>query len=155
MPLPSTWSQTGEYFIPYRLLLLARMIERDTARDLAASCGLSMAEWQVLALACTYANVSAADVSATVGTDSAQVSRTVVRMIAADIVKRDYDRNSRKQKKITATEKGVALFERGRAVRQEYYSWILQDLTAEERQHFDTVIKTVAMRVDERRQDAD
>jgi DNA-binding MarR family transcriptional regulator len=78
-----------------------------------------------------------------------------VRMIAADIVKRDYDRNSRKQKKITATEKGVALFERGRAVRQEYYSWILQDLTAEERQHFDTVIKTVAMRVDERRQDAD
>lgn len=155
MSLPPTWSQSGEYFIPYRLLMLARMIERETTRDLQAECNLSAAEWQVLALACTYSNASAADVSAAFGTDSAQVSRTVARLIKAGIIERDYDKNSRKQKKITATEEGVSLFERGRDKRQEYYSWILQDLSPEERRTFDNVVKTMAFRVDQRRNETD
>jgi DNA-binding MarR family transcriptional regulator len=151
MSLPPTWSNTGEYYIPYRLLLLARMIERDTTRHLQSECNLSAAEWQVLALACTYSNASAADVSAAFGTDSAQVSRTVARLIKAGIIERDYDRGNRKQKKLTATEEGTTLFERARAHRQEYYAWILQDLHPDERQTFDKALKMIALRVDEYR----
>lgn|GEM_PF-1176242 len=147
MTLPRTWSQPGEYFIPYRLVLLARMIERDTTRDLAG-CNLSTAEWQVLAMACTNTNASAANVSAAFGTDSAQVSRTVARLIANGLIEREFGQNNRKQKKITPTEMGATLFEQARDRRQTYYSWILQDLTPKERQVFDKTLETIALRVD-------
>jgi DNA-binding MarR family transcriptional regulator len=147
MSLPLNWNRTGEYFIPYRLLMLARMIERETTRFLQVECDISAAEWQVLALACSYGQTSAAEVSATFGTDAAQVSRTVLRMIKAGFIEREFGKNNRKQKKITVTEKGQVLFERARGRRVAFFSWILQDLSVEERSHFNAMLDSIAYRV--------
>ena len=63
MALPSLWG-SEEYFIPLRLMLLSRMIEREMARDLQAF-KLSAPDWRVLATTCSNGSSSAADIRAT------------------------------------------------------------------------------------------
>ncbi len=153
MTLPRNWRSVGDYFIPYRLLILARMIERDTTRLLQVECDLTAAEWQVLALACRDSSTSAADVSASFGTDAAQVSRTVLRMIKAGLVEREYGKNNRKQKKITVTDAGRSVFERAHAQRKEFFAWILQDLNQDDRDRLNKMMELIAIRVGERREE--
>ena len=100
MSLPGTWSREGEYFIPLRLQLLTRMIERETARLMHDSFDLSVAEWRVLALICNTGPASAAEVSAAYEADPGQVSRAVASLIKARLVRRESDSTNRKTKKI-------------------------------------------------------
>ncbi len=150
MALPPNWG-TGEYFIPLRLLLLARMIERETARDLQLGLGVTVAEWRVLATTCMKGSSSAAEICARFETDRAEVSRAVARLLKADLIERKPDHSHRQKMRITPTAAGRDVFEIARAMREDYALAILQDFSPEERKIFDKAIENIARRVDERR----
>ena len=82
MALPSLWG-SEEYFIPLRLMLLSRMIEREMARDLQAF-NLTVADWRVLATTCSNGSSSAAEIRATFEADRAVISSPVARLLRAD-----------------------------------------------------------------------
>ena len=152
MTLPVTWTLLGEYFLPHRIQMLARMIDRETGRDLQAHFNLTVADWRVLGLTSTFGSASAAYICAAFEIDRAEVSRAVDRLVKAGLLQReDYPRH-RSKKKLSTTEKGREIFQAAVKRREEYFSRIMQDLSAEERQTLDNLLRSIALRVDEFRQ---
>ena len=155
MSLPRTWNQPGEYYIPLRLSLLARMIEREMNRQMHSPYELSVAEWRVLALACSRGPVTAADVTASFEADKGQVSRAVASLIVKGFVMREPESGGRKKKTLTSTPKGREVFELLHARRQEYYRAITRDLPPDAVRAFDDMLTQIACRVDELRRPPD
>ena len=151
MTLSTTWHMAGQYFIPHRLMLLARMIDRETARDLHRESGLTAAEWRALAYICTMGSSSAAQIRLAFEVDRAEVSRAVNRLHEAELIERGEARDPDNRLVLTPTARGRELFERTRAKRRDYFELVLQDLSTDERQAFDEVLGKIAARVDELR----
>lgn len=152
MVLPFAWTQNGgEYFIPHRLVLLARMIDRETARDLQAAFNITVADWRVLALTCGTGSSSAAEICAAFETDRAEVSRAVSRLLKAGYIQREPDSSHRQKMRIMPTPAGQGVFEGVRTMREGYFNEIMQDLSHEQRISLYDALKCIAVRVDERR----
>ena len=77
MQLPATWTLFGEEHLPHRLLLLAKMIDRETSRQLQDDFAISVAEWRVLAFVCASGPASASDIGTAGQIDRADISRAV------------------------------------------------------------------------------
>lgn len=155
MSLPRSWSQPGEYYIPLRLSLLARMIEREMNRQMHSPYELSVAEWRVLAMACSTGPVTAADVTASFEADKGQVSRAVATLIRRGFIMREAGASGRKKMTLTSTPPGREVFELLHARRQEYYRAIMCDLPPDALRAFDEMLSLIALRVDEHRRAPD
>jgi DNA-binding MarR family transcriptional regulator len=149
MALPRTWSLLGEYYIPHRIQLLARMVDRETGRELQAEFNLSVADWRVLALTSTLGGSSAVEICAAFEIDRAEVSRAVARLIKAGLIRREADPGNRTRKIILPTERGRVAFERAVEKRKAYFERIMQDFSPEDLKTFDRMLVTMAQRVDE------
>ena len=148
MSLPFTWSLPSEYFLPHRIQMLARMIDRETGRDLQAHFNLTVADWRVLAMTGTAGSASAAEICIAFEVDRAEVSRAVERLVKAGLIQREAYPRHRSKKKLSPTEKGWAIFQAAVKRREEYFGRIMQDLSTEDRQALDHMLRSVALRVD-------
>lgn len=148
MSLPPTWTLFGDDHLPHRLQLLARMIDRESARQLMVRSGITLAEWRVLAFVGLNDRVTAADICVAFDVDRAEVSRAVGRLVAADLLRREPDGGNRKRLLLKLTEAGRTLFQRTRADRVAYFQAILEDLDENDRQRFEELLLRVARRVD-------
>ena len=153
MALPPTWTLFGEHHLPHRLQLLARMIERESARQLADEAGISLAEWRVLVFVGTKARASAADVCIAFDVDRAEVSRAVARLTGAGLLARQQDDENRKRLLLELTDAGLALYRRMRDRRVDYFRSILSDLQPRERELLDDLLLRLATKVDKLRED--
>jgi DNA-binding MarR family transcriptional regulator len=151
MTLSSTWLFANQYFIPHRMMLLSRMIDRETARDLQRDFAISAAEWRALAYICTMGSSSAAQICTAFEVDRAEVSRAVARLLDAKLIQRGEARDHDNRLTLTPTPAGMDLHNRVREKRRGYFEWILQDLDPREREALDEVLGKIATRVDERR----
>ena len=154
MSLSSTWFMSNQYFIPHRLMLLARMIDRETARDLHRDFNITAAEWRALGYICTMGSSSAAQICVAFEVDRAEVSRAVARLLESDLIQRGQARDHENRLVLTPTARGEALHDQIKAKRREYFEWILQDLVSSERDALDRVLAKIADRVDQRRSGA-
>lgn len=155
MALPPTWNLFGDDHLPHRLQLLARMIDRESARQLMAQSGLTLAEWRVLAFVGTNERVTAADICVAFDVDRAEVSRAVARLTAADLLGREPDDGNRKRLLLKLTDEGATLFRRTRADRVAYFHAILQDMDDTDREQFDELLLRLARRVDAMRTESE
>lgn len=151
MTLSSTWFMSNQYFIPHRMMLLARMIDRETARDLQRDFGITAAEWRALGYICTTGSSSAAQICVAFEVDRAEVSRAVARLLDSKLIQRGRARDPENRLVLTPTARGEELHDRVKAKRRAYFDWILQDLDAGERDALDGVLGKIADRVDQRR----
>lgn len=151
MSLSTTWFMSNQYFIPHRLMLLARMIDRETARDLHRDFGMTAAEWRALGYICTTGSSSAAQICVAFEVDRAEVSRAVARLLDSDLIQRGETRDHDNRLVLTPTPRGEGLHDRIKAKRREYFEWILQDLDSSERDVLDATLAKIAARVDQRR----
>jgi DNA-binding MarR family transcriptional regulator len=154
MALPPTWTMFGRY-LPHRLLMLARMIDRETAKQLQSDFGLTVAEWRVLAFVASAGPSSASEVGAAFEADRAEVSRAVAKLVAASFIQKDQDPAHHKKMILCVTESGRALHLQVRQSRQSYYQEILHDLTDEDHTAFDESLNAIALRVDKMRTERD
>jgi len=151
MSLSSTWFMSNQYFIPHRLMLLARMIDRETARDLNRDFNITSAEWRALGYICTTGSSSAAQICVAFEVDRAEVSRAVARLLESDLIQRGQARDPENRLVLTPTARGEEMHDHIKAKRREYFEWILQDLDSGERDALDGVLGKIADRVDQRR----
>src|SRR6187402_2217344 len=151
MSLSSTWFMANQYFIPHRLMLLARMIDRETARDLNSDFSITAAEWRALGYICTMGSSSAAQICVAFEVDRAEVSRAVSRLLESELIQREQARDHENRLVLTPTPRGKQLHDQIKAKRREYFEWILQDLDSRERDALDAVLARIADRVDQRR----
>jgi DNA-binding MarR family transcriptional regulator len=151
MSLSGTWFMSNQYFIPHRLMLLARMIDRETARDLHRDFKMTAAEWRALGYICTMGSSSAAQICVAFEVDRAEVSRAVARLLDAELIQRGEARDRENRLVLTPTPRGEELHDRIKAKRRKYFEWILQDLDSSERDALDAVLAKIADRVDQRR----
>ena len=149
MALPPTWTLFGDDHLPHRLQLLARMIDRESARQLAEQSGLTLAEWRVLAYAGSSERTSAAEICAAFDVDRAEVSRAVARLVEAGLLRREPDEANRKRMMLALTDPGRVLYQETRTRRVDYFRQILAPLDPAERERFDEMLRRVALKVDE------
>ncbi len=147
MTLPPTWDLFDDAHLPHRILLLARMLDRETARHLQEHFALTLAEWRVLAFVCSVGPSSAADIGSAFEVDRAEVSRAVARLEARGLILRETAPDNRKKMILQPTPPGRETFERARLTRQKYFETILQDLDAGQVHTLNEGLQRIARRV--------
>ena len=147
MTLPPTWTMFGADHLPHRLLLLAKMLDRESARQLQSGFGLSLAEWRVLAFTCAAGPASAAEVGTAFEADRAEVSRAVAKLVDCGLIQRSTDAANRKRQILNPTGEGQRIFEAVRQQRQAYFLSVMQDLDGAERGLLDAALQKMALRV--------
>jgi DNA-binding MarR family transcriptional regulator len=147
MPLPPTWDLFGEDHLPHRIQLLAKMIDRETGRQLQREFALSLAEWRVLAFVCAAGSSSAADVAAGSEIDRAEVSRATAKLLAEELIDRTPDPKHRKRLILSPTARGSEIYTRIRDRRRAYFQQILCDIPAASREPLNAALRSIALRV--------
>ena len=127
--LPEVWNLFGEDHLPYRMLILSRMIDRETQRQLQDDFGLSLAEWRLLAMGYALGPCSAARIGTAGQIDRAEISRALSKLESAGLVERAPDPEHGKRQILSITEKGEALHARVAEQRRSYFRDITSDLT--------------------------
>lgn len=144
-PLPRTWTLFGPDHLPYRLLLLARMIDRQASRKLQADFNISLAEWRVLA----FVGVSGPSTAATIGMhgriDRAEISRAVAALERKGLATREPHPNHRRKLIIKPTERGEALFQEVRRERQSFFQSMLETISPADGKVVERSLKAMAV----------
>ena len=147
MELPKVWNLFGEDHLPYRLLLLARMIDRETAKQLHSQFGLTLAEWRVLAIATALGPCSASEIGTAGEIDRAEISRAFGRLEATGMMQREPDPAHRKRQIITPTPAGAALHRQIRQERRAFFRTVLSGLEREERMNMDKYLEQMVLAI--------
>jgi len=141
------WSLFGPDHLPYRLLLLARMIDRQASRQLQQEFDITLAQWRVLAFICAAGPATASTVGLSGGIDRAEISRAVVRLEAKGLITRKPDRNNRRKLIISPTKPGRSLFVRIRDDRRAFFHGLLADVETDERAVIEAAIEGMALKI--------
>jgi DNA-binding MarR family transcriptional regulator len=147
MNLPKMWSLFGADHLPYRLLLLARMIDRQTTRQLQQQFDMTLAEWRVLAFICAAGPATASTVGQSGGIDRAEISRAVSKLESKELVTRQPDPGNRRRLVISPTPSGSALFVQLRADRRAFFRSVVADISIDDRAIVETAMERMAQRV--------
>ncbi|RIV80616.1 MarR family transcriptional regulator [Aurantiacibacter xanthus] len=147
MGLPKVWYLFGEDHLPYRILLLARMLERETQNQLMEQFSLSLAEWRLLAIACAMGPCTASDIGGAGGIDRAEISRAMRKLEPKGLVVREADPNHGKRLIISVTPAGTELRARVVAARRRRFRELVQNIPPEERAVLDSAITTMAQAI--------
>ena len=145
MKLPATWSLFGEEHIPYQLLLLAKMIDRESARHLQSEHNLTLAEWRVLAFIGVSGPSSASEIGTAGEIDRAEISRAVSKLIEAGLVERHQAEDNRRRLIIHATKKGTVKFRKVRLIRRAFFQEITGTLSAAEKVQLSGALEAMAL----------
>ena len=147
MQLPATWTLFGEEHLPHLQLLLAKMIDRETSRQLQEEFAISVAEWRVLAFVCASGPASASDIGTAGQIDRAEISRAVIKLAAAELVVREADQKHRKRRIIRPTEAGKRLFVKIRDLRRSYFQSLMDEVSGADRQRLNLTLEKIAQRL--------
>jgi DNA-binding MarR family transcriptional regulator len=137
----------GPSHIPYRILLLSKMIDRVTAQHVRDTAQLSLAEWRVLTHVEMIGKCSAADVASVAYSDRAEVSRAVASLEQRGFVQREANPRNRRSSLVSLTEAGKSVHAAIRGERGKFYEQWLTDLSETERVALNAALEKVTRRV--------
>jgi DNA-binding MarR family transcriptional regulator len=147
-PLEDAWRLFDARHLPYRILMLGKMVDRLSVQHVRDLCGLSLAEWRVLVHMALMGQQSASAISAAALVDRAEVSRAVRTLeISGYLVKTDNPRN-RKSSLLVLTDAGRAVYDRVHKERRAFFDGLVGDLDREELDILDGLLLRVARRAD-------
>ena len=95
-----------EEFLPHRLSVVSARAHRLFARAYAEQVGLTMAEWQVLAVLARSGDLSATAVARQAAMDKVKVSRAVRSLLERRLLRRAEDRRDRRVRRLAITALG-------------------------------------------------
>lgn len=147
MNLPRSWSLFGADHLPHRLLLLARMIDRQTARQLQQKFAITLAEWRVLAFVCAAGPASASAIAQAGGIDRAEISRAVAKLEEKGLIGREPDTRNRRKLTLLPTDAGRALFAQIGDDRRAFFRDLLAEVGAHDRAVIEGAMERMAARL--------
>lgn len=142
--LTAAWNVGGPDFLPYRLLLVAKLLDRCTTRLLSESCGLTVAEWRVLAQLARESPSTARHLAEQAWVDRAEVSRAVSSLTAKKLVSKRVNPADRRSAKLFITAAGQRLYDHIHPLRAEFHSSLTHELTPEVMQTVEDALATFA-----------
>lgn len=141
------WQLFGLSHLPYRVLLLAKMIDRVTSQHVRDRAAMSLAEWRVISHVELMKQCSAAEIAEAAFVDRSEVSRAVAALESRKLIQRDPNPRNRKSSLISLTQEGKAIYVMVREERTHMYEEWLEDLSSEDRAQLDTALRTVMRRI--------
>lgn len=125
----AAWSVGGRDYLPYRILLLAKLLDRCTTRLLSESSGLSVAEWRVLAQLARTSPMSVRALAEHAWVDRAEVSRAAASLERRGCLERRVNPKDRRSPLLYCTPRGLELFKRVSPSRQQFHKGLTDLLT--------------------------
>jgi len=141
------WQLFGPTHLPYRILLLAKMIDRVTTQHVRDRAAMSLAEWRVISHVALMGQCSAAEIAEAAFVDRSEVSRAVAALEQRQLIQRDPNPRNRKSSLISLTGEGRSIYGTVREERTHMYEDWLEDLGLEDRTQLDDALRTVMRRI--------
>lgn len=106
-PIDTVWRLGGEEYLPLRLILVAKLLDLNVARLLAASAKISVAEWRVVAQLGILHHASVREMARQACIDPAEVSRSVASLERRGYVERRPNPRDRRSPRFSLTAAGA------------------------------------------------
>jgi len=142
------WDQYGMNHVPFRLLMVAKMMDRSISRQLTQDGEISLAEWRVLANLHRLEMSTVTELADAAQVDRAEVSRAVRSLEARGLVVKATHPASRAKKQLSLSIEGIAIARRIGIERRAFYAYVLEGLDDGQRQLFDDLMLHLATRVE-------
>ncbi len=130
---PDTSDFKLEDFFTFRLVALARAMDRASKPAFARKFGLSLAEWRILAIIALEGEATLNGLAARVGYDKSQVSRVVATLSAGGSLRRVASLADQRSTLISLSDEGRALYEAALTLGREREKNLLAALSPEQR----------------------
>jgi len=140
------WRLGGRDYLPYRVTLLAKLLDRWNTRLLQAQSGLSVAEWRVLAQLSNVSPASVRQLAEQAWVDRAEVSRAAASLERRGIVERKDNPKDRRSPLLFCTERGRALARKVSPVRLAFHKSLTDLLNPEQIQALESAMLILAKR---------
>ena len=125
-----------ETLLTYRVSLLAKLLDRETAAMLAEDYRLSVAEWRVLAQLSVRSPSTVRWLAARMRVDRAEISRAAAALVRRRLVRRADDPDDARSVLFSVTAEGAALYRRIMPERLALHRTLVEVLSAEEAELF-------------------
>ena len=137
------WSR-GPSAETFRILLLAKMLDRLNTRILQESADLSLAEWRLLGQLSMESPASVRQLAEWSWVDRAEVSRAAAALEKRDLVKREENPKDRRSPLFYFTEKGRAVVDRVLPLRREFLTSLTAKLNKAQHEALDEALLIIA-----------
>ncbi len=139
-------------FFPYRLAVLAEDVSRTVAQLYTDRFDLTRQEWRVLAAVAANRQMAAKEIAEYSTLDKMSVSRAVAALEAKALIARAEDPTDRRNKLLTLTPSGRALYQKIVPLVRAREDYLLDALSPGERELLDGVLDKLASRARRLRQ---
>ena len=147
-PLEEAWRLFGVRHLPYRLLMLGKMLDRLSVQQIREQTDMSLAEWRVLVHLAVMGTKSASEVSAAALVDRAEVSRAVHSLEASGYIVREDNPRNRRSSLLVLTPQGKAVYDRVFIERRGFFDSLTSDFDQETLEQLDGMLLLIARRAD-------
>ncbi len=148
-PLSEVWGMFGPTHVPYRILLLSKMIDRLTTRHVRTLADLNLAEWRVVAHLAVMGDTSASRLSKVALVDRAEISRAVRSLTNKSLIQCLSDPDDKRVTLLGLTDKGREVFSDMQKARSRFYAILTQDLETPELRKLDDYLFRIAKLADQ------
>jgi len=148
-PLRKLWESYGLLHLPFRMLILAKMLDRLASTNILKGEHLTLAEWRVMANLSRTGESTVNALAADSYVDRAEVSRASRSLEKQGLVERGSHPASRAKRLLTLSAAGREMAERIGGQRRLFYSYLMEGLSEEERQTFDDFLLHFAVRIEQ------
>ena len=143
-PLDKIWRLGGEAYLPLRLILVAKLLDLNVARLLAASAKISVAEWRVVAQLGILRHASVREMARQACIDPAEVSRSVASLERRGYVERRSNPRDRRSPRFSLTASGARHFARFRPHWKRFQRLLVVDLSQRDRSATEQALALIA-----------
>ena len=147
-PLRRLWESYGSLHLPYRMLIVAKMLERLASGSILKGERLTLAEWRVMANLLRTGASTVNAIAAEAWVDRAEVSRASRSLEQQGLIERRAHPSSKTRRLLRLSDGGRLTAERIAGQRREFYAWLMAGLGEEECQAFDDVLLHFAVRIE-------
>lgn len=147
--LAALWKSYGPLHLPFRLLILAKMLDRLASATILRGEHLTLAEWRVMANLARTSQSTVNALAAAILADRAEVSRASHALEKQGLVERTAHPSSKAKRLLTLTEAGSEMAARISVQRREFYSYLLEGMSEPDRQKLDELLLHIAVRVEQ------
>jgi len=148
-PLQKLWESYGPLHLPYRLLIVTKMLERLASASILKGERLTLAEWRVMANLLRTGASTVNALAAESYVDRAEVSRASRALEQQGLVERGSHPSSKAKRLLRLSDAGRLMAERIAGQRREFYSYLLEGLSEEDRRAFDEMLLHFAVRIEQ------
>jgi DNA-binding MarR family transcriptional regulator len=155
MPIPMTDTDGVldlQRFFPYRLAVLAEEVSRTVAQLYADRFDMTRQEWRVLAAVAANRQMAAKEIAEYSTLDKMSVSRAVAALEAKALISREEDAADRRNKLLTLTPSGRALYQKIVPLVRAREDYLLDALSPTERDMLDDILNKLTSRARDLRQ---